>query len=363
MSRIFINYRREDGAPYAGRLYDRLAAHFGEDQVFMDIDNIALGEDFAEVVARKVGACDVLIAVIGKSWVSASDTQGRRRLDLEDDWVRMEITHALKRGIKVIPILVGGAVMPEKRELPPALAAMTTRNALTLSDMRFRQDVGALIRAIEKIPATRNPQTNEPNLPDTPRGRPDDAAPPPRPPADETPISHAQERSYRKTFGPSPQVAHASAVSAKQTPRSRSVEQPVHGLSQAAGALRSLIRRWRERRKGTQGYLLPVVVGMLVGTVLPQHMPELFDYHRVRSALAKSLLFGMLPVVGIPWIVLRRQPALARAWIIFVPLAWIIGAATGFRYGNYFAGYAGGALTGGFAAMLVLRRFLSNKRP
>lgn len=150
MSRIFINYRREDSAPYAGRLYDRLAAHFGDEQVFIDIDNIELGEDFAETVARTVGTRDVLLAVIGKSWVQATDSSGRRRLDLEEDWVRMEIQHALDRGIRVIPVLVGGAVMPSKHELPAALSSLSTRNALLLNDLSFRQDVAALIKAIQK---------------------------------------------------------------------------------------------------------------------------------------------------------------------------------------------------------------------
>jgi len=134
----------------------------------------------------------------------------------------------------------------------------------------------------------------------------------------------------------------------------------------ADGRVRPEVRAWGETRD-TQGYLLPklalVLVGMLAGAFLPQHMPELFDYNRVRSALAKSLLFGMLPVVGIQWFVLRRDPAIARAWIILVPLAWIIGAAAGFRYGDYFAGYTGGALMGGLAGLLlVLRSFLSRKR-
>jgi hypothetical protein len=58
-AKVFINYRREDTAPYAGRLYDRLTAHFGEGQVFIDIDQIEPGEDFVEAINRKVGTCDI----------------------------------------------------------------------------------------------------------------------------------------------------------------------------------------------------------------------------------------------------------------------------------------------------------------
>ena len=83
-AKVFINYRREDTAPYAGRLYDRLAAHFGEDQVFIDIDQIEPGEDFVEVINRKVGTCDIAIVAIGPHWLSATDQSGKRRLDDEE---------------------------------------------------------------------------------------------------------------------------------------------------------------------------------------------------------------------------------------------------------------------------------------
>src|SRR5438552_15437693 len=96
-SKLFINYRREDTAPYAGRLYDRLTTHFGEDQVFIDIDQIDPGEDFVEAINRKVSACDIAIVLIGPSWLHATDASGKRRLDDEEDFVRMEIVASLQR--------------------------------------------------------------------------------------------------------------------------------------------------------------------------------------------------------------------------------------------------------------------------
>jgi len=77
-AKLFINYRREDSAPYAGRLYDRLTAHFGENQVFIDIDQIEPGEDFVDVINRKVSACDIAIVAIGPTWLSATDASGSR---------------------------------------------------------------------------------------------------------------------------------------------------------------------------------------------------------------------------------------------------------------------------------------------
>src|SRR5262245_42536860 len=149
-AKLFINYRREDTAPYAGRLYDRLTAHFSEGQVFIDIDQIEPGEDFVEAINRKISACDIAIVAIGPDWLHATDASGKRRLDDEEDFVRMEIVAALQRKIRVIPVLVGGAQMPRKQDLPEALASLSRRNAIELSETRFHADVNRLIEAIEK---------------------------------------------------------------------------------------------------------------------------------------------------------------------------------------------------------------------
>jgi hypothetical protein len=122
--RVFISYRRQESSGLAGRLYDRLAARFGNDQVFMDVDTIALGVDFAEVIAQAVSTCQVLLAVIGPRWLTVTDEDGRRRLDDPDDLVRLEIAAALERDIRVIPILVEGAAMPRRQQLPEALAGL-----------------------------------------------------------------------------------------------------------------------------------------------------------------------------------------------------------------------------------------------
>ncbi|MGA6828314.1 toll/interleukin-1 receptor domain-containing protein [Nitrospira sp. NS4] len=145
MGGIFISYRREDSAGYTGRLYDHLSRHFGPERVFMDIDAIAPGEDFVEVLQRNVTSCDALVVVIGKSWLACVDQQGHRRLDDPHDFVRLEIATALDRRIPVIPTLVGGAVMPREQDLPDALILLARRQAMEISDMRFQQDCLRLI--------------------------------------------------------------------------------------------------------------------------------------------------------------------------------------------------------------------------
>ena len=148
---IFISYRRDDASFPAGRLYDRLLAHFPKNQIFMDVDNLDPGVDFFEAIETSVGSCDVLIAVIGKRWLLSSDEEGKPRLDNTDDFVRLEIATALKRNIRVIPVLVDGALMPRSSDLPDDLKLLVRRNALEVSHNRFNADLGRLIAAIERV--------------------------------------------------------------------------------------------------------------------------------------------------------------------------------------------------------------------
>jgi TIR domain len=166
---IFISYRREDSIAYAGRLNDHLRARFGRDRVFMDVDAIEPGEDFVEVLKRKVGSCAVLIAVIGKGWYGATPG-AQRRLDNPDDYVRLEIAAALERGVRVIPALVGGARMPGAAELPPDLVALTRRNAIEISDTSFQASIDKLIEALERL-ETGTPQIGRFRVPKTVSGR------------------------------------------------------------------------------------------------------------------------------------------------------------------------------------------------
>jgi WD40 repeat protein len=151
MSRIFISYRREDTAGHAISIRDRLADRFGTDQIFMDIDDIEPGEDFVAVINEKVSACDVLLVLIGRNWLTCKDESGHRRLDNHDDFVRLEVATALDRKIRVVPVLVGGARPPKSDELPPELVSLCRRNAVALRDAGFRQDINRLIEGIDKV--------------------------------------------------------------------------------------------------------------------------------------------------------------------------------------------------------------------
>ena len=117
----------------------------------MDVDSIAPGLEFADVITQAVSACEVLLAVIGPRWLDATDQQGHRRLDNPNDLVRLELEAAFAADIRVIPILVEGATMPRRQELPDSIADLTRRNALILRHEAFRSDAARLMVAIEQI--------------------------------------------------------------------------------------------------------------------------------------------------------------------------------------------------------------------
>jgi formylglycine-generating enzyme required for sulfatase activity len=148
MAKIFLSYRRSDSAGVAGRIYDRLRAHFGDDAVFMDIDSIPFGEDFRTRIDLAVSQADLVLAVIGPRWSGKSETS--RRIDDSRDFVRIEIESALKRGIPVIPVLLDRTRMPTEAEVPPSLATMTYRNAIEVDQGRdFHPHVDRLVKGIE----------------------------------------------------------------------------------------------------------------------------------------------------------------------------------------------------------------------
>src|SRR3954470_20191501 len=149
-SRIFISYRRDDTAYAAGWLFDRLVDEFGPEQVFKDMDSIALGDDFVDAITATVSSTDVLLALIGDKWLGLVDEHGERRLSDPDDFVRLEIEAALERDVRVIPVLVEGARMPRSEELPPSLAALARRQALELTSSRFSSDTRTLLSVLEK---------------------------------------------------------------------------------------------------------------------------------------------------------------------------------------------------------------------
>jgi len=149
--RIFISYRRDDSRGYAGRLQGDLSRRYSDEHVFRDVE-IPPGADFGEYITGLVDKCNVVLAIIGPSWLDARDREGERRIDKPDDWVRLEIERALARdGVEVIPVLVDGARLPPREELPESLLALRRRNAFELSDRRWDYDVDQLGKHLDTL--------------------------------------------------------------------------------------------------------------------------------------------------------------------------------------------------------------------
>jgi hypothetical protein len=155
--KIFISYRREETAGHAGRLYDAMVERFGEASIFVDVE-LAPGIDFVERIREAIGGCRALIVMIGPRWATLTNGGGPRLGD-PDDFVRLEVETALRRpDVTVIPVLVGGAQMPDPQELPEGLRPLTRLNALELSDLRWRYDIGRLHTALDELLADARPQ-------------------------------------------------------------------------------------------------------------------------------------------------------------------------------------------------------------
>ncbi len=149
MADIFLSYHRQDSQSATGRLADRLSVHFGASRVFRDHDSIAAGEDFAEAIRRAVGTSVVVLAIVGPDWLSTCSADGKRRLDDEHDFVRLEIESALLANVPVIPLLVDGATMPTSKDLPGLLAQFARCQAIELSATRWNYDVDRLIALLQ----------------------------------------------------------------------------------------------------------------------------------------------------------------------------------------------------------------------
>lgn len=147
---VFISYRRSDSQTITERIHDRLGAQLGAGAVFKDIGSIPAGADFRQHIRTRLGSAKVMLVIVGPDWANAVDEAGRRRLQDPQDLVRLEVAGALQRSdMRVIPVLVLGARMPEPEDLPEDLRPLCFRNNLPVrNDPDFDGDVDRLLDAI-----------------------------------------------------------------------------------------------------------------------------------------------------------------------------------------------------------------------
>ena len=165
MPAIFISYRREDSAGYAGRMHEELEGRLGPDQVFRDADTLRAGQDFEDAIRQRLQDCQTCLVLIGPNWARSQTATGERRLDQPGDYVCMEIAEALARpDVLVVPVLVGGARMPGSTELPDVIRPLARRQAFNVRDEAWEADMDRLAATLR--------QSTEPSLPSPVATRP-----------------------------------------------------------------------------------------------------------------------------------------------------------------------------------------------
>jgi hypothetical protein len=172
--RLFISYRIDDSAYAAGAVADRLAARFGQANVFRDRDSLSLGSVYPKKIRRALERSDVVLAVVGPSWLDIRDRAGRRRIDDPRDWVRAELRMAFERDIPVVPVLLDHTPLPEPARLPADLAPLSRSTCWYLRRETFESDVRGLVDGIADLTGS--------------------SAPPPRPTGAHTQNNHASGR-------------------------------------------------------------------------------------------------------------------------------------------------------------------------
>ncbi len=150
-SKIFINYRKDDSPWNSLALYQELIKHFGKENVFKDFNTILPGTDFVESIEDALESCDVLLVLISEHWADIKDKNGNLRINNPDDFVRLEIATALRRNIKVIPVLFDNAVLPPAEELPDDLKKLARRQFIEIDKTRFEDDTARLVETIKNI--------------------------------------------------------------------------------------------------------------------------------------------------------------------------------------------------------------------
>jgi hypothetical protein len=150
MAGVFISYRRDDSAGFAGALKRELASRLGPERVFLDIKDIDGGTEFPVALDEAIKSSEVVLVLIGSRWLDAKDGQGMRRLENTDDFVRQEVARSLAGRARVIPLLLDGTQLPASYQLPVDLQPLTTRQALELRNSHWDEDFARLLNNIRE---------------------------------------------------------------------------------------------------------------------------------------------------------------------------------------------------------------------
>jgi hypothetical protein len=157
-ARVFISYRSSDGADKATALARDLDALFGQEQIFLDKEDLPAGSRWRDEVTRALDSAPILLVLVTPNYFGARDSQGRRWIERIDDPVRDELEAALAAGARVIPLMCDGvAQTPPAAELPPPFDQLSERTWRKLRADDWREAVARLagdLRALGVVPRT-----------------------------------------------------------------------------------------------------------------------------------------------------------------------------------------------------------------
>ena len=154
MAGVFLSYRRNDSGGWAGRLRDHLVLRYGEDRVWQDVEDLTAGSDYLPQILENIAAADAVLIVIGPHWLDERPQGGTTRLADPKDVLRIEIVHALKKKSGVIPTLVGGATMPDPKDLPRPVAPLVKRDGIAIMDADWVRSIQLLFEKLQDLSRT-----------------------------------------------------------------------------------------------------------------------------------------------------------------------------------------------------------------
>lgn len=151
MPGVFLSYRRNDAGGWAGRLRDHLVLRYGDDRVWQDVEDLTAGSEYLPQILHNIAAADAVLVVIGPHWLDDGGQGGKTRLANPQDVLRTEIVHALKRKSGVIPTLVGGAGMPDPKDLPRPVAPLVRRHGIAIVDADWARSMQLLFERLQDL--------------------------------------------------------------------------------------------------------------------------------------------------------------------------------------------------------------------
>lgn len=149
--KVYLSYRRDDGIN-VGRIYDALAKRYSPNNVFYDVDSIPPGVDFRSVISERLASSTIVLVIIGPEWLAAIDSEGQRRIDKPDDFVRLEIREALRSGRRILPVLMHRARIPPAVDLPKDIQGLAQLQSFHIRpDPDFQSDLARLMDHIDAL--------------------------------------------------------------------------------------------------------------------------------------------------------------------------------------------------------------------